>query len=90
MAGIIHLPARDNPPAGADWVLITRQKSDTALKSKLVTHRGGATFHVPPSEDMVAAIRTACEWAEEHGISTVYLHARPVPTKMPLGSSTKT
>jgi hypothetical protein len=83
MAGIIHLPARDNPPAGADWVLITQQKSDTALKSGLVTHGAGATFHVPPPEDIVAAIQRACVWADEHGISVVYLHERPLSTAIP-------
>jgi hypothetical protein len=88
MAGIIHLAAGADPPAGEDWVLITQETAGALARSGSVTHARGWTFHAPPPNDMAETIGAACAWADAHNIGVVYLRSLPASLSEGLATGT--
>jgi len=77
MAGIIHIAHDASLPHGADWVMIIREKAEAFFGIGPSMRSGGTIFHAPAGEDMVAAIASACLWADANGISAVHLRGLP-------------
>jgi hypothetical protein len=81
MAGIIHLGPGGHPPAGEDWVLIKRGRSDALKSADPAQQSRGWTFTAQPKESETAeTIEAACAWADAHGIKVVYLLSLPNPS----------
>lgn len=77
MAGIVHIAAGADPPAGIDWVLITRETPKAFPGSGSVKHSSGKMFYGSPARDLSVIIDSACAWADAHGVSMVYFRSLP-------------
>ena len=77
MVGIIHIAAGADPPAGIDWVLITRETPKAFSGIGSVKHLSGKMFYGPPAKDLSVMIDAAFACADEHGVAVVYLRSLP-------------
>ncbi len=74
MAEVVHLRSGENPPEKGKWVLVTREEAVRESGVNITQHSDGATFGMAPDEAVVDdVIAQACQWADEHGISEVYV-----------------
>ena len=72
MARIIELSANNEPPQGADWVLVTSEGCNG--QGQMEEHEMGATFFAYERDpDFAEAIDQAVAWADFHGIGAVYV-----------------
>lgn len=74
MAEVVRLAPGESPREGGKWVLVHTEEAVRAPGVNITLHTDGATFSVSPDEaESSGVVAQASEWADAHGVPTVYV-----------------
>ena len=78
MVEVRDIGKNEQPPEGADWVLIEQTPSGGFMANGSASGKMDATFFRPPHFDTVdAAIAAARSWADANDVPVIYVRGIP-------------